>query len=83
MSIRSTSTGRRRPSRGYAVTAPIVGISRMEQLEAKLKGFSWELTAEEWAEIGRLFPTGVWEESGGRFPDWRRSYDIVSPPKSL
>ncbi len=60
-----------------AVTAPIVGISHLDQLEANLKGFAWEMTAEEREDIGRAFPTEVWEESGGRFPFWRRSFDII------
>ena len=61
-----------------AMTAPIVGISRMEQLEENLKGFEWDLTAAERQLLGSFFPTEVWEEQGGRFPSWRRSYDIVS-----
>ncbi len=60
-----------------AVTAPIVGISRLDQLEANLKGFAWDMTAEERQEISSYFPTEVWEESGGRFPAWRRSFDII------
>lgn len=60
-----------------AVTAPIVGISRLEQLEANLKGFEWELTPEEREELGGYFPTEVWEEAGGMFPGWRRSFDIA------
>ncbi len=60
-----------------AVTAPIVGISRLEQLEENLKGFEWEMTPEEREEIAGAFPTAVWEEAGGLFPGWRRSYDII------
>lgn len=59
-----------------AVTAPIVGISRLDQLEANLKGFEWDMTPEEREELGGFFPTEVWEEVGGNFPTWRRSYDI-------
>ncbi|MFW6286974.1 MAG: aldo/keto reductase [Candidatus Sumerlaeota bacterium] len=58
------------------VTSPIVGVSRMEQLEKNLKGFEWEMTAEEREEISSFFPTEVWEEGGGQFPNWRRRYDI-------
>jgi len=60
-----------------AVTAPIVGVSRMEQLIANLKAFEWDMTTEERQEVSDFFPTEVWEEAGGRFPAWRRSYDIV------
>lgn len=60
-----------------AVTAPIVGISRMEQLDANLRGFEWEMTTAEREEIAGYFPTEVWEEGGGRFPSWRRSFDIA------
>ena len=59
------------------VTAPIVGVSTMEQLEANLKGFDWEMTPEERGELSSAFASEVWEESGGNFPTWRRSYDIA------
>jgi len=60
-----------------AVTSPIVGISRIEQLEENLKGFEWDMTAAERDEITAFFPTEVWEEAGGNFPKWRRSYNIA------
>jgi aryl-alcohol dehydrogenase-like predicted oxidoreductase len=60
------------------VTAPIVGISRLDQLEANLRGFDWELSAEERAEITSYFATAVWEERGTKMPDWRRSYAIAN-----
>jgi aryl-alcohol dehydrogenase-like predicted oxidoreductase len=60
-----------------AVTAPIVGISRMEQLEANLRGFAWDMTPAEREAVTGFFPTAVWEEEGGRFPFWRKSYDIL------
>jgi 1-deoxyxylulose-5-phosphate synthase len=59
------------------VAAPIVGLSRIAQLQENLRGWDWELTAAERQELGACFPTEVWEEAGGRFPAWRRSYDIV------
>lgn len=59
-----------------AVTAAIVGISRLAQLEANLNAFEWELTAAERARITAYFKTEVWEERGGAFVDWRRSYEI-------
>ena len=60
-----------------AVTAPIVGISRLEQLEENLRGFEWEMTPEERQEVSSYFPTEVWEEQGGMFPYWRRSFEIL------
>ncbi len=60
-----------------AVTAAIVGISRVDQLEANLKGFEWQLTAAEREQVTAFFPTEVQEEAGGQFPAWRRSFDIV------
>jgi len=61
-----------------AMTAPIVGISRMEQLEENLKGFAWEMTAADRQLVGSFFATEVWEEQGGRFPSWRRAFDILA-----
>lgn len=61
-----------------AVTAPIVGVSTMEQLEANLKGFEWEMTPEERDALSAAFGSQVWEEAGGNFPAWRRSYDIIA-----
>jgi aryl-alcohol dehydrogenase-like predicted oxidoreductase len=60
-----------------AVTSPLVGVSRLEQLTANLRAFEWEMSDAERAEISGFFPTEVWEEAGGRFPDWRRSYEIM------
>ena len=59
-----------------AAAAVVVGISRSEQLEANLRGFDWQLTADECREIGSFFPTQVTEEAGGKFPQWRRSLEI-------
>jgi aryl-alcohol dehydrogenase-like predicted oxidoreductase len=60
-----------------AVTAALVGVSRLDQLEANLVAAGWEMTAEERDEITSFFPTEVWEEAGGRFPEWRRSFEIA------
>jgi hypothetical protein len=46
-------------------------------LAANLRAFEWEMTPEERAEVAGFFPTEVWEEAGGSFPAWRRSYEIV------
>lgn len=67
--------------RGHpAITAPIVGVSTMAQLEANLKGFDWEMTPEERGELSAAFATEPWEETGGNVPMWRRSYDIARRP---
>jgi len=67
--------------RGHpAVTAPIVGVSTMEQLEANLRGFEWEMAPEERDALSAAFGSEVWEEAGGSFPMWRRSYDIARRP---
>lgn len=61
-----------------AVTVSLVGISSMAQLEANLKAFDWNMTPEEREEVSSFFATEPWEEAGGRFPFWRRSFDMVS-----
>jgi hypothetical protein len=35
------------------------------------------LTPEERKQIGAFFPTEVFEEAGGKFPEWRRSFEIA------
>ena len=59
-----------------AVSSVIVGISTLKQLEQNLKGFELKLTAEQRATISGYFDTEVWEEAGGGFGHWRRSYEI-------
>ena len=60
-----------------AVTSAIVGISRVEQLDELLTMEDWHLSAQEREEIGSWFPTAVWEESGGEYPNWRKAYRIL------
>lgn len=60
-----------------AVTSPIVGISRVDQLDEALAMGDWYLSAEEREEIGNWFPTAAWEEEGGAYPDWRRAYGLL------
>jgi aryl-alcohol dehydrogenase-like predicted oxidoreductase len=60
-----------------AVTSPLVGLSRLDQLTANLRAFEWEMTPAERDEVSGFFPTEVWEEAGGQFPAWRRSYEIM------
>jgi hypothetical protein len=61
-----------------AVTSVIVGISRLDQLQANLKGAEWSLTDPDRQTITSFFPTAVAEEAGGQFHDWRRSYEIIA-----
>ncbi len=60
-----------------SVTSAIVGISRVEQLDELLTMEDWHLSAQEREEVGSWFPTAVWEESGGEYPNWRKAYRIL------
>lgn len=60
-----------------AVTSAIVGISRVEQLDELLAIEDWHLSDQEREEVGSWFPTAVWEESGGAYPDWRKAYGVL------
>ena len=44
---------------------------------ARVEAIIRSMTPEERAEIAGFFPTEVWEEAGGNFPTWRRSYEIM------
>ncbi|MEZ4865882.1 MAG: aldo/keto reductase [Caldilineaceae bacterium] len=60
-----------------AVTNPIVGVSSERQLHASLAAFDVTLSAEEYAEVTRMFDTAVKEESGGAFAPLRRDLSLV------
>ncbi|MEA3336270.1 MAG: aldo/keto reductase [Chloroflexota bacterium] len=60
------------------VTSPIAGVSSLGQLQASIDAFDVALTAEEYAEISAMFDTAVKEESGGNYPNLRRSHDLVA-----
>jgi aryl-alcohol dehydrogenase-like predicted oxidoreductase len=60
-----------------AITAPIVGASSAAQLEATIPAFDVGLSDEEYAEVTGMFDTAVKEEAGGRFPELRRTLDLV------
>lgn len=57
-----------------AVTAPIVGVSSLAQLQATVDAFSVNLTAEEYNQVTRLFDTEVKEEGLQRFPGMRYNF---------
>ena len=59
------------------VTSPIIGVSSESQLAASLAAFDVDLTDEEFAEVTGMFDTAVKEESGGTYPSWRQSFNIV------
>ena len=61
-----------------AVTCPIVGASRLDQLEDSIKAFDFELTAEERSAISRAFGAEVKEESGGAYAELRRELYLTS-----
>lgn len=51
-----------------AVTAPIVGISSLSQLEKSMEAFHTDLPQELYDRVRQLFPTQVREEGYQRFP---------------
>jgi aryl-alcohol dehydrogenase-like predicted oxidoreductase len=57
-----------------AVTAPIVGVSSLAQLETSLGAFEIELTADDYAELTHIFDTEVKEEGLQRFPGLRYNF---------
>lgn len=60
-----------------SVTSVIVGVSSEKQLEANLAHADFTLTPEQRKEVTGFFPTEIFEEAGGKFPEWRRSFDIA------
>lgn len=60
-----------------AVTSVIVGISSLAQLQSNLKAAELVLTDDDRKLVSSFFPTEVFEEAGGKFPSWRRSFDII------
>lgn len=60
-----------------AVTCPIVGVSRLAQLDDCLRAFAFELSAEERQGISDAFGAEVREEAGGDFPALRRELHLT------
>ena len=60
-----------------AVTCPIVGVSRLTQLEDSLKAFDVDLTQEERDALSNAFGAEVKEEAGGDFPKLRRELHLT------
>lgn len=61
------------------VATPIVGVSSLDQLNSAIDGFALDLTAEQRDRLSSFFDAGVKEEAGGRFPELRRSLQLVAP----
>jgi aryl-alcohol dehydrogenase-like predicted oxidoreductase len=57
-----------------AVTAPIVGVSSLSQLETSLGAFEIDLTAGEVEELNRLFDTEIYEEGIQLFPGLKYNF---------
>ena len=60
-----------------AVTCPIVGPSRFAQVEDAVKAFSFDMAPAERDAISNAFDAAVKEETGGKFPELRRTLDLV------
>lgn len=59
------------------VTAAVMGVSTEKQLHETVGAFDFRLTDDEYAQVTALFDTAVKEEAGGKFPDLRRSLDLL------
>ncbi len=62
-----------------AVTAPIVGVSTVEQLEESMRAMRFRLSPAEREEVSSFFDTEVKEIGGGDFPALRRELGLVVP----
>jgi aryl-alcohol dehydrogenase-like predicted oxidoreductase len=61
-----------------AVTCPIIGSSRLDQLEDNIRAFECNLTPEERKRISDAFGAEVKEESGNAFMELRRDLDLTA-----
>ncbi|MBX3052000.1 MAG: aldo/keto reductase [Caldilineaceae bacterium] len=57
-----------------AVTAPIIGVSSLPQLEEALESFAYELSDDDYAQVTHLFDTEVKEEGLQRFPGLKYNF---------
>jgi 1-deoxyxylulose-5-phosphate synthase len=60
-----------------AVACPIVGISRLDQLDESLKAFEFDLTKGEYEKINEVFDSEVKEESSGEFQGYRKILSLT------
>lgn len=61
-----------------AITSPIVGVSRTEQLEELVRNAAFEITPGQREQLSAWFDSEVKEEALGAFPAWRRRYDVLA-----
>jgi aryl-alcohol dehydrogenase-like predicted oxidoreductase len=59
------------------VTAPIVGVSSLAQLNSAIDGIHLTLSEDQREVLSSFFDTAVKEEAGGRFPALRRSFELA------
>jgi aryl-alcohol dehydrogenase-like predicted oxidoreductase len=57
-----------------AVTAPIIGVSALPQLEEALESFDYDLSDEDYKQVSYLFDTEVREEGYNRFPGLKYNF---------
>ena len=60
------------------VTAPVVGVSSLRQLQSSIGAFDVTLSDDEYVEITDMFDTAVKEEAGGSYPGLRRAFNLVA-----
>jgi aryl-alcohol dehydrogenase-like predicted oxidoreductase len=60
-----------------AVTCPVVGISKLSQLDSLVKAFAFDLTDAEYSELNQVFDTAVKEEATGEYYKFRRELALV------
>jgi len=60
-----------------AVTCPIIGPSRFAHIEDAVRAFDFQITPAERDALSKAFDAGVREETGGRFPELRRDWNLV------
>lgn len=59
------------------ITSPIVGVSSLNQLQASIDAFAYDLSDGEYEEVTGMFDTAVKEETGGNYPNLRRMTTLV------
>ncbi|MGN6769619.1 MAG: aldo/keto reductase [Rhizobiaceae bacterium] len=59
------------------VTAPIVGVSSLAQLNSAIDGMRLTLSKDQRLTLSSFFDTEIKEEAGGRFPSLRRSFELA------
>ncbi|MEX1020544.1 MAG: aldo/keto reductase [Litorilinea sp.] len=60
-----------------AITAPIIGVSSLPQLEDALESFDYELSDADYKEVTYLFNTEPQEEGLQRFPGLRYNFSLL------